>query len=62
MDKDTALLGIVRDLEAKVQCNCDLDKWEPEKTTGHSWVCQIHKIAMEKWGRPATNQDKIRRE
>ncbi len=32
---------------AKVRhCNCDLDVWEPERTTGHSWVCRIHKIAM----------------
>lgn len=28
-----------------VQCNCDLDNWEPEKSTGHSHVCQIHKRA-----------------
>lgn len=31
-----------------MQCNCDLDKWEPEKTTGHSFVCRIHKAAMAK--------------
>ena len=29
-----------------MQCNCDLDNWEPERTTGHSWVCRIHKQAM----------------
>lgn len=28
-----------------MQCNCDLDNWEPERTTGHSWVCRIHKAA-----------------
>jgi hypothetical protein len=27
------------------QCNCDLDKWEPERSTGHSHVCRIHKAA-----------------
>jgi hypothetical protein len=29
-----------------MRCNCDLDNWEPEQTTGHSWVCRIHKAAM----------------
>lgn len=24
-------------------CNCDLDSWEPERSTGHSCVCRIHK-------------------
>jgi len=28
-----------------MRCNCDLDNWEPEKSTGHSWVCRIHKAA-----------------
>jgi hypothetical protein len=27
-------------------CNCDLDNWQPEQSTGHSWVCRIHKAAM----------------
>jgi hypothetical protein len=27
-------------------CNCDLDNWEPEQSTGHSWVCRIHKAAL----------------
>ena len=30
-----------------MQCNCDLDNWEPEKSTGHSWVCRIHSAATE---------------
>ena len=30
-------------------CNCDLDNWEPERTTGHSHVCRIHKHAVTKW-------------
>ena len=29
----------------KMDCNCDLDNWEPERDTGHSWVCRIHKKA-----------------
>ena len=37
---------IVKELEETMQCNCDLDNWQPEQTTGHSCVCRIHKIAM----------------
>lgn len=29
-----------------MRCNCDLDNWEPEESTGHSWVCCIHRRAM----------------
>ncbi len=29
-----------------MRCNCDLDTWEPERSTGHSWVCRIHKEAV----------------
>lgn len=36
---------IVIQLEKTMQCNCDLDNWEPENDTGHSWVCDIHKRA-----------------
>lgn len=32
-------------------CNCDLDNWEPERESGHSWVCRIHKAAIEKYRR-----------
>jgi hypothetical protein len=40
------LKAIVRDIElARMQCNCDLDNWQPEKDTDHSWVCRIHKAA-----------------
>lgn len=31
-----------------MQCNCDLDNWEPSRTTGHSHVCRIHKIAVQR--------------
>lgn len=32
-------------LERTMQCNCDLDNWQPERDTGHSHVCRIHKMA-----------------
>jgi len=28
-----------------MSCNCNLDSWQPEASTGHSWVCRIHKAA-----------------
>lgn len=28
-----------------MQCNCDLDNWAPEDSTGHSCVCRIHNAA-----------------
>lgn len=33
-------------LGRKMQCTCDLDNWEPEAPTGHSWVCRIHKAIV----------------
>lgn len=35
-----------------MRCNCDLDTWEPERTTGHSHVCRIHKRAITMKYRP----------
>ncbi len=32
--------------EGGMRCNCDLDNWEPERSTGHSHVCRIHKQVM----------------
>lgn len=37
---------IAKHLAKTMQCNCDLDNWQPESNTGHSWVCRIHKAAM----------------
>lgn len=34
------------ELRKVMGCNCDLDNWEPEVNTGHSWVCRIHKVAI----------------
>ena len=43
---------IARGLKANgMRCNCDLDNWEPEVSTGHSWVCRIHKAALKLKGR-----------
>lgn len=39
----------VSDLKAGgMRCNCNLDCWKPEGSTGHSWVCRIHKAAIAK--------------
>lgn len=40
------LKEIAKKYEAEMQCNCDLDNWQPELNTGHSHVCRIHKAAM----------------
>lgn len=41
------LKEIVKDLkDSGMRCNCDLDNWQPETSTGHSWVCRIHKRAI----------------
>jgi hypothetical protein len=41
----TSLREYVKYFKSKMRCNCDLDNWEPESSTGHSFVCQIHKAA-----------------
>lgn len=46
---------IARELRASgMGCNCDLDRWEPERSTGHSRVCRIHKAAVAKARAEAT--------
>jgi hypothetical protein len=43
---EKTLREIVAELKAEgMRCNCDLDNWEPEQSTGHSHVCRIHKRA-----------------
>jgi hypothetical protein len=42
---------IAERLSTTMQCRCDLDNWQPENSTGHSWVCQIHKAAMAEWSK-----------
>lgn len=40
---------IARRLSDTMPCNCDLDNWQPEASTGHSWVCRIHKAALKSY-------------
>ena len=40
------LKEIVKEQEKKLACNCDLDNWQKNVNTGHSWVCRIHKTAL----------------
>lgn len=47
------LREIVKELKYNgMHCNCDLDTWEPESRTGHSFVCLIHIRAMATKYRP----------
>lgn len=46
-ESSKTLREIAQSLKADgMQCNCDLDNWEPERDSGHSWVCRIHKKAV----------------
>lgn len=42
---------IVEQKEKEMRCNCDLDNWEPDTRTGHSWVCRIHNAAIAEWNK-----------
>lgn len=47
--KDQRLREIVLEISSSgVQCNCDLDRYEPERSTGHSFVCRIHTMAQDR--------------
>jgi len=46
MPTEPSLKEIIAELEKTMPCNCDLDRWQPEKNTGHSWVCRIHREAL----------------
>jgi len=43
------LIDIAKKLEKTMRCNCDLDNWQPDQRTNHSWVCRIHRAAMAEW-------------
>ena len=43
MSNDNLRLRASELRKSGMKCNCDLDNWEPEPSTGHSWVCHIHK-------------------
>ena len=45
MPKQT-LREIAKEIAKTMRCNCDLDNWQPDTRTGHSWVCRIHRAAM----------------
>jgi hypothetical protein len=46
MAEAKTLREIAADLKRSgTRCNCDLDNWQPELPTGHSWVCRIHEMA-----------------
>lgn len=55
-DDDRRPKDIATELAKTMQCNCDLDNWEPEQSTGHSRVCRIHKKAQELHARKPTKQ------
>lgn len=40
------LRELAQEFEKTMRCNCDLDNWQPEQSTGHSCVCRIHIAAM----------------
>ena len=46
------LKDIVKEIEnqrPRIQCNCDLDNWQPQTDTGHSCVCRIDNMARERF-------------
>jgi len=46
------LKEIVKIKEKKLQCGCDFDTWEPERETGHTFICRIHLAAIEEFKHP----------
>ena len=46
-----SLRELANEIAKTVQCNCDLDNWEPLQDTGHSYVCDIRKIALARYRR-----------
>ena len=56
MQTETAREIAARFYREGMACNCDLDRWEPERSTGHSHVCRIHKSALRAY-RPEESND-----
>jgi hypothetical protein len=54
MYAEETLKSLVAEIEVEMKCNCDLDNWEPERATGHSVVCRIHREAIMRWARGET--------
>ena len=45
-----AIKEIVKQVKDEgMSCNCDLDAWQPEAESGHSWVCNIHKESLHRF-------------
>lgn len=49
--------AMARELRKTMQCNCNLDRYEPENSTGHSFVCRIHKAV---WAAEHKRQDGLK--
>ena len=47
---EKSLREIAKALSKSMRCNCDLDNWQPEQNTGHSWVCRIHNASLAQVG------------
>lgn len=45
-NNDSALKAHAEEFAKTLHCTCDLDNWSPERSTGHSIVCCIHKAAI----------------
>ncbi len=50
----------VNEIAETARCNCDLDNWEPERDTGHSYVCRIHKMAKVRFRNQANDGGQAR--
>jgi len=47
MNREIDKRAVAKTFRETMGCNCDLDNWEPERSTGHSHVCRIHKATMD---------------
>ena len=52
------LREIVDEVETEMRCNCDLDNWQPQIDTGHSWVCRIDKEARKRFSNRITENNR----
>lgn len=46
--KTPTLREIASEIAKTMPCNCDLDNWQPTRSTGHSPVCRIYEAAFAK--------------
>ena len=45
-ERQERISKLVAGAEKENQCCCDLDNYQPDPETGHSWVCIIHKLVI----------------